>query len=165
MSREFFTHGKRVKKYFQAPMFSLARSLNENKVSYSGATDPSLDVLDRHTFIHVGYQLSSCGRWILAACTDQRGEAQDLGVWSTQPGLQGNKKDDDESCTDVSVVTDEMYVVGKVWEFAMQFAEKANVEWRIVFAKLGAMGAVELDGELFRLTWAFHCIYVLSQRG
>lgn len=148
MSRKFFTYGQREKRYFEVPAFTLAHSLSENKVSYSSSVDPALDVLDRHTFLHVGYRISLCGRWILAACIDQRGEAHAMGVWSTQPYTPTDKnKKNDEFGVDVPVISDEMYIVNKVWDFAMQVAEKANVEWRIVIAKSGNMSVIELDGK------------------
>ncbi|GAW06244.1 proteophosphoglycan ppg4 [Lentinula edodes] len=157
MSRKFFTYGQREKRYFEVPAFTLAHSLSENKVSYSSSVDPALDVLDRHTFLHVGYRISLCGRWILAACIDQRGEAHAMGVWSTQPYTPTDKnKKNDDSGVDVPVISDEMYIVNKVWDFAMQLAEKANVEWRIVIAKSGNMSVIELDAWITHLYTALH---------
>jgi mediator of RNA polymerase II transcription subunit 13, fungi type len=136
MSRQFFEHGIRVRNYFQEPFATLARPPSENKVSYVASTRTSLDVMDRHTLLHVGYQVSYCGKWILAAIIDQRGEAHDLGVWLTQT----------HSSDEEDALSDEMYAVSKVWDFAMRLAGKADVEWRIVFAKLGLMTTDELDG-------------------
>jgi Mediator complex subunit 13 C-terminal. len=134
MSRQLTEH-ERIRNYFQEPAFTLARPVY-NKVSYVRAPRSSLDVMDRHTFLHVGYQISPCGKWILAACVDERGEAHDLGVWLTQtPGDAG----EEAKCA-------ELYMVDKLWQFAVQFARKSNVEWRIAFAKLGAMGETELLG-------------------
>jgi hypothetical protein len=59
---------------------------------------------------------------------DQRGEAHRLGTWLN---------DGDESHSDV---------VRRVWDFTVEFARKANVEWRIVIAKLGSMDDSELNG-------------------
>ncbi|TFK43128.1 mediator complex subunit 13 C-terminal-domain-containing protein [Crucibulum laeve] len=123
-----------VRQYFQEPSFTLSRPLH-GKVSYVHAAHASLDVMDRHTLLHVGYCISHCGKWILATCVDQRGEAYDLGVWLTQtPG---------EAESDVEM-SEETYVVKKVWDFALRFAKRANVEWRIAFAKLGSMSEAEL---------------------
>lgn len=136
MSRRFFEYGERVRKYIQEPALTIARS-HHPKVTYNNIPHAALDVLDRHTFIHVGYQVSPCGKWILAACIDQLGEGHDLGVWLTQtPG-------EDDSDGDVS---DEMFLAKKVWDFAAQFAKRANVEWRMVISKLGTMGENEVDG-------------------
>ena len=78
-----------IRNYFQEPAFTLARPVH-NKVSYVRASRSSLDVMDRQ---HVGYhRISLCGKWILAACVDERGEAHDLGAWLTQtPGDGGEE--------------------------------------------------------------------------
>ncbi|KAG6885784.1 hypothetical protein C0993_009889 [Termitomyces sp. T159_Od127] len=121
MSRSLSEHGVRVRKYFQAPAFTLARPIY-SKATFVRAAHASLDVLDRDTFLHVGYQ---------------RGEAHDLGVWLVQTPVDGDLESED--------VSNEVFLVQKVWEFAIEFAKKANVEWRIVFSKLGAIGENELD--------------------
>ncbi|KAF5351402.1 hypothetical protein D9757_012635 [Collybiopsis confluens] len=158
MSRPLFSYdGARVKNFFEAPSFTLARSLSDSKVKYSSAVNPPLDILDHHTLLHVGYQLSSCGRWILAACIDQRGEAHDIGVWSTQPYLSVDNKNEDATL-DTTPVSDEMYMVGKVWDFGIQFAEKASVEWRIVFTKLGTVGSAELNAWMAHFSTALYSI-------
>ncbi|KAF8628169.1 hypothetical protein AX17_006039 [Amanita inopinata Kibby_2008] len=129
-----------IRGYIEEPAFTLARSL-PYKASFTRAAHASLDVMDRHTFMHVGYQLSSCGKWLLAACIDQRGEAHDLGIWLTHnPGE-----------IDEAEITDEVYTVKKIWEFALSFAKKANVEWRMVITKLGNMGETELDAWMLLL--------------
>jgi mediator of RNA polymerase II transcription subunit 13 len=110
-----------------------------NKVSFSRAAHTSLDVMDRYTLLHVAYHLTPCGKWIIACCIDQRGENYELGVWLTHsPG-------EHEGETEHS---DEEYAVKKVWDFAMQFARKTNVEWRVVFAKLGGLSLPEMEGRL-----------------
>lgn len=129
MSRRFFEHGERIRNYFQEPAFTLARPIHNGVKFLRQAPLRSLDVVDRHTLLHVGYQVSPCGKWIMAACVDQRGEAHDLGVWFTQSD------------------TLETEIVVHVWDFALKFARRANVEWRIVFAKLGVMGVTELDSK------------------
>lgn len=78
--------------------------------------------------MHMGYRISSCGKWIFAACVDQRGEAHDLGVWLAQKE------------------NTEVHMVHQLWNFVMSFAKKASVEWRIVISKLGSMSSYELDG-------------------
>lgn len=111
---------------FQEPPFIISRP-QTSTVRFSHAGSPfSLDVFDRHTFLHVGYRFSSCGKWLLASCTDQRGESHDVGCWLTQ--------EEAESSATV-----------QIWNFATQFARKANVEWRFVITKLGVMSASELD--------------------
>lgn len=136
MSRQLFEHGERVRKYFQEPTITLARPMH-NKVSFVRAPHAPLDAMDRYTFMHVGYQVSPCGKWILAACVDQRGETHDLGVWLTQTPGEGEAEVE---------LSQEMFLVKKIWEFALTFAKKADLEWRIVVSKLGSMSESELDG-------------------
>ena len=136
MARHIDEHGEPIRN-FMSPMFTLSRSLC-NRVSYVRAAHTSLDVMDRYTLLHVAYHLTACGKWILASCVDQRGEAYDLGVWLTQsPGTSDGEPE----------VSDEEYAVRKIWDFAMQFAKKANVEWRVVFARLGVMNEQEMSGK------------------
>jgi mediator of RNA polymerase II transcription subunit 13 len=136
MAPHMHGHGESTKS-FMSPTFTLSRS-SPNKVSYVRAAHTSLDVMDRYTLLHVAYHLTACGKWILASCIDQRGEAYDLGVWLTQsPGASDGEPE----------VSDEEFAVRKVWDFAMQFAKKANVEWRVVFARLGVMNEQEMNGK------------------
>ncbi|KAF8164920.1 mediator complex subunit 13 C-terminal-domain-containing protein [Crassisporium funariophilum] len=150
MSRRIhdYTEPVQVQNFFMDPSFTLSRSLY-NKVSYVRAAHTSLDVMDRYTLLHVAYHLTACGKWVIAACVDQRGEAYDLGVWLTQsPGEHDNED-----------FTKEENAIRKVWEFAMQFAKKANVEWRVVFARLGAMPEREMSAWTTQLT-----VHVLASR-
>ncbi|KAJ7799951.1 hypothetical protein B0H14DRAFT_3113979 [Mycena olivaceomarginata] len=129
MSRRFFEHGEPIRSYFQDPAYTLARPLHST-VKYIKRSKAPLDVVDAGTFLHVGYRFSECGKWILCACADQRGEAHELA-------------DADEA--DVETFTNEEYAVRKVWDFACKFAKRANVAWRIVFSKLGSMTIADLD--------------------
>lgn len=140
-----------IRSYFMAPSFTLARPMH-NKVFFLRAAHTSLDVMDRYTLLHVAYHLTPCGKWIIACCVDQRGENYDLDVWLTQsPG-------EHEGETEYSA---EDYAVKKVWDFAMQFAKKTNVEWRVVFAKLGALSQPELEG---KVSVCVFCTFFLSIR-
>ena len=144
---------ERVRKYFRDPLLTLARPLHA-KVSFVRAAHASLGVTDRNTFLHVGYQVSPCGKWVLAACVDERGEAHNLGVWLVQTPTQGAgtpERDGSGSGEDVAVGSGEgediyAFVVRKVWEFAIEFARNADVEWRVVVAKLGSVDESELNG-------------------
>ncbi|KIM42937.1 hypothetical protein M413DRAFT_26897 [Hebeloma cylindrosporum] len=131
-----------IRRYFMGPSFTLARPLY-NKVSYVRAAHTSLDVMDRHTLLHVGYHLTACGRWILACCVDQRGEAHDLGVWLTQSPAAAADHEGDGGGGEV--LSDEEYAVKRVWDFAVQFAKRTDVEWRVVFTRLGVMTEPELN--------------------
>ncbi|KAA1465922.1 hypothetical protein DENSPDRAFT_862140 [Dentipellis sp. KUC8613] len=134
MSRRFFEHGERIRAFFQEPAFTIARPAHTKVHMINEAPARTLDVVDRYMLLHVGYRISSCGRWIFAACIDQRGEAHDLGVWLS------------------SSESPETHLVQQLWTFAVNFAKKASVEWRIAFAKLGSMGPTELDAWINHLS-------------
>ena len=129
MSRQFSENGEKVQIHMQDPSFTIARPLHPKIKLQWRAPAASIDVVDRHTLLHVGYSITPCGKWILASCIDERGEAHDIGVWLTQ----GEGKD--------------MDIVSQVWSFALRFARQGNIEWRIAIAKLGSMREPELNGE------------------
>ncbi|KAJ7072913.1 mediator complex subunit 13 C-terminal-domain-containing protein [Mycena amicta] len=139
MARSFFPSGEPVRGHFQDFAYSLARSVHPT-VHFVDNVKPPLDVVDAGTFLHVGYTFSECGKWILCACVDQRGDAHDLAVWLTQ-----TQAPDGDDLGEIETLTNEEYAVRRIWEFAYGFAKRANVAWRIVFAKLGSMGLADLD--------------------
>lgn len=145
-----------LRKYFQEPAFTLARPIH-NKVSFLRAPRAPLDVMDRYTFVHIGYQVSPCGKWILAACVDQRGESHDLGVWLAQSPGEGVESE--------AEMSKDMFTVKKVWEFAVQFAKRANVEWRLVVSRLGAMGEGEVKGRLLLMVSPYITDQIVLQLG
>ncbi|KAH9483026.1 Mediator of RNA polymerase II transcription subunit 13 [Psilocybe cubensis] len=126
-----------VRRLFMNPSFTLARPPRAS-ITYVRAAHAPLDVVDRYTLLHVGYALSACGRWVVACCTDQRGEAWDSRVWL----VAGDADTAEEPKGDGWTWAD---VIRRVWDFAMAFAKRANVEWRVVFARLGAMEQSEVD--------------------
>ncbi|CCM01039.1 uncharacterized protein FIBRA_03087 [Fibroporia radiculosa] len=146
MSRILGASGARIRSSFHAPAYALTGKIATNSgqgsngghmVTFRLDSHPSsLDVVDRHALLHVGYHVTPCGRWVLAACVDERGEEYELGVWLTPT----------ESV--------ESFVVSQVWSFSRAFAARANVEWRIVVAKLGTMGESELDAWIMHLDQA-----------
>jgi mediator of RNA polymerase II transcription subunit 13 len=71
----------------------------------------------------------------MASCVDQRGELYDVGSWLTQDDIEAS-------------------AILQTWNFAVQFARKANVEWRFVISKLGLMSASELDAWIHHLSAA-----------
>ncbi|TFK27000.1 hypothetical protein FA15DRAFT_235562 [Coprinopsis marcescibilis] len=122
-----------ILRLFQEPAFTIARPVH-NKVTYSRSASTSLDVLDRFTLLHAAYTVTPCKKWILAACIDQRGESYDLGLWHV--------KSDDES--EGETISEEINVVGKVMDFVLAFARKADVEWRMIISKLGLLSDTEI---------------------
>ncbi|KIJ32318.1 hypothetical protein M422DRAFT_35866 [Sphaerobolus stellatus SS14] len=140
-SRQFWEFSPTFENRFQVPAFTLARSLLP-QTQLQWDEKPSLNVLDRHTFLHVGYRLSDCKRWLLAACIDERGEAHDVAVW-------GIPNFDSQS----SAIH---WMVFKIWIFVKQFAQRADTEWRIVIAKLGEITEMEVEA------WTSHLETMVS---
>lgn len=128
MSRKLGPDGAREQALFLEPAFALARPLAKKPTYRLEAHPSSLDVMDRSSILHIGYCLSPCGRWLLAACIDQRGEMHELKTWLVKgDGAEG-------------------FAVNNVWAFAVNIAARANVEWRIVITKLGHMNETEIEG-------------------
>ena len=121
-----------VRTLVQSPAFVLSRSQHCRPIFLRQAPARSLDVMDRHLLLHVGYNVSACGKWIMASCIDQRGCGHDLGLWLNQPedGIP------------------EEFIVNKVWEFAMSFTKRTDVEWRVAFSKAGSIEEREMEGQL-----------------
>ncbi|KAI0027383.1 hypothetical protein K488DRAFT_90914 [Vararia minispora EC-137] len=139
MARRLFARSTvRVRTFCQEPAFTIAPPAHLQVQFVRQYPALTLDVMERHTLLHIGYRL--CGRWLLAACTDERGQAHDIGVWTTQ--------------TDAL----EAFVAPTIWGFAAAFAKSASVEWRIVLAKLGLMSTSEVDA------WVEHLEDVVLER-
>lgn len=124
-----FTPDSKVRALFQEPAFVLARPMQKRAKFLREAHPASLDVLDRHTFLHIAYATTPCGKWLFLAAIDQVGTAHDLRARLIP--------------SDCVV---ENFVVGTVWEFTLSMAMKANVEWHLVIVKLGFMTSSEYDG-------------------
>jgi len=137
MSRPLFDPEGSVRALVQSPAFVLSRPQHRRPIFLRQAPARSLDVMDRHLLLHVGYTVSTCGQWIMASCIDQRGGGHDLGLWLNQP--------DDG--------VPEEFVVNKVWEFAMSFAKRADVEWRVAFSKAGSIDEREMEGQFGSLAY------------
>lgn len=120
----------KVRDYFQSPAFTLARPLPGKVKFLREPHATTLDVVDRESMLHVGYHVTPCGKWILAACIDQRGDVHDLKAWLVP----------DESS--------DSFVVMNVWGFVSGILIRASVQWRVSITKLGVMDPSELDGEL-----------------
>lgn len=126
-SRWLYPEGTKARA-FAEPAYALTAP-EHKKISFSLEAHPrSLDVFDRHYALHVGYRTSDCGKWLFAACIDQRGEAHDLKAWL------------------IAEDSPEHFIVTSVWDFVMNTATKANVEWRVVISRLGVIGIAETDG-------------------
>lgn len=132
MSRPLFDQEESVRVLVQSPAFALSHPHHPRPIFHRQAPARSLDVMDRYLLLHVGYGTSSCGKWVMASCVDQRGGGHDLGLWLNQP--------DDELAQE--------FVVNKVWEFAISFTRRADVEWRVAFSKAGSIDEREMEGRL-----------------
>lgn len=128
MSRPIFKQTQRIRKHFQAPALTIARPVRPKASFVRGSLPHSLDVLDRHTFCHVAYSLTPCRTWLVASCTDQRGEAQEFSTW-----LYPTDAEED-------------FIASHVWEFVVAFARQASTEWRVAICSLGHMTGTELTG-------------------
>jgi mediator of RNA polymerase II transcription subunit 13 len=140
MSRSLFDQEERARVLVQSPAFALSRPQPPRPVFLRQAPARSLDVMDRYLLLHVGYSTSTCGKWIMASCIDQRGGSHDLALWLNHP--------DNE--------IPEEFIVNKVWEFAMSFAKRTDVEWRIAFSKAGTISEREMEGQLDGTSSAVH---------
>lgn len=89
---------------------------------------PTLNLVDRHMFLHVAYAVSASGEWLVAMVVDERGQSQETKVWRLETRYSHDR------------------LVSRVWEFATTFAKTADVEWRMVVCKLGLMGWDEIAG-------------------
>ena len=118
-----------LRRDFEAPAFNLARSVPKSAKYLFQHLHSALGITDHHTLLHVGYTVTPSKKWIIAACTDEMGTLHQLRVWLTQDECHHSQ------------------VVSQVWNFGMEIVKKANIEWRLVIAKLGVMGDSELDGE------------------
>ncbi|KAF7290083.1 Mediator of RNA polymerase II transcription subunit 13 [Mycena chlorophos] len=144
-ARPLFPDGEPVRAYFQDFAYALARPSHPT-AQFMDQVKPPLDVFDAGMFLHVGYGFSECGKWILCAVVDQRGEAHDLAVWLTQTQApEVDENDPSEGGGGEAQLTNEEYAVRKIWDFAYGFAQKANLAWRIVIAKLGSMSVADLE--------------------
>ena len=132
-------------KLFQSPAFVISPSRpTPIKFDLQWPT-PSLEILHRHRFLHVGYSIVPCvgeesAEWVVMSCIDERGES-----WRTLSQLVRNR---------LGSQGEDLRLV-EVWNFARRFAEEANVEWRIVIGRMGEFERSELEGEDSRFALCF----------
>lgn len=139
-SRNLEATGPKRRAFFQEPTYVLSGDMNRKPTFHLEDQPSTLDIMNRHAILHVGYQTSPCGKWLAAACVDQWGEAHDLRTWL----LPSTELED--------------FVVENVWSFASAFASKASIQWRIAIAKLGFMEEAEHRGESFIPLVKLSCI-------
>ncbi|KAG8913863.1 hypothetical protein FRC00_001427, partial [Tulasnella sp. 408] len=120
----------RSERFIQAPAFVLARGTPKFSFLLVDWPPPSDDVADRHTLLHIGYQLSDSKEWLFIAGVDERAEGHNSKVWYVG------------ACESEDEVYDK--VARRVMAFAWDFAGRARVEWSVVIARSGTMSESEL---------------------
>ncbi|XP_070572223.1 mediator of RNA polymerase II transcription subunit 13-like isoform X2 [Ptychodera flava] len=84
--------------------------------------------------LFVGYCLSHDQRWLLATCTDQRGEMMENCIINIDiPNSKRRKK--------VSV---RRYAIQRLWDFILSVSMNAALPWRLIIGRLGRLGHGEL---------------------
>uniref|UniRef100_D8QMD4 Mediator of RNA polymerase II transcription subunit 13 n=1 Tax=Schizophyllum commune (strain H4-8 / FGSC 9210) TaxID=578458 RepID=D8QMD4_SCHCM len=146
-ARAFFARQRLITRV-QAPASAIARPVPKVKVTADAGTGTL--PLDAGTLLHVGYQVSASGKWVLCACVDEYGEGWETGVWLVDGEGDNDDGDGDEQegargqGAGVGAGA-EARVVSRVWEFAVRFASKAAVDWRVAVARLGVMPVREVE--------------------
>jgi mediator of RNA polymerase II transcription subunit 13, fungi type len=123
--------------YFHAPAFTLVGP--EPSFQMTAVQRNTLDVTERHTILHFAYQISDCGRWLMVTCVDQVGHTTDVKVWALEDRVEDGDYDS------------RVEIIRHIWTFVIEVAKKADIEWRIVICRIGAMGELELRGMLLKL--------------
>ncbi|KAH7101076.1 hypothetical protein BKA62DRAFT_704230 [Auriculariales sp. MPI-PUGE-AT-0066] len=147
-ARPFFRRGLCWRSRFDAPAVALARKARDVRaeVKYEWPVR-HLDVLDRHTFLHVAYALSSCGTWVLFCAIDERGESSVTQSWAWTAHWD-DETEAEPSSTDPEEQRNRTLtpyqLTRQVWKNAMDVAGQADVEWRLVITKYGVMARDEV---------------------
>lgn len=140
LSRQLHGEKENMCKNFKAPAFTLARSLSGSVSLDFQVPERISSVSDRHMLLHVGFCVTENKCWLIAMCLDERHEMQEIGIWKLDT---------------------EHTVASILWDFAMKFAARANIEWRVVFANLGRVSERELEGASF--TVVLHIFLILME--
>ena len=114
------------------PPFILA----SERDTYCAITDITADRSDHSSVLFCCYCLSSDQRWLLAACTDHRGEILETVMINIEvPNGHRRKK---ASARKVGL--------RKLWEFIVGIVSKTANMWRLVIGRFGRLGHGELKG-------------------
>ncbi|KAG8741152.1 hypothetical protein FRC10_003250 [Ceratobasidium sp. 414] len=126
------------------PAFTIARALTPRFRFSMDWPDRQRETMDRHMFLHVAYGFSKSRRWLCAACVDERGEAYETKVWRVTPVPEEEDEGElEEEPVDRGARMNKY--VNMVWHFAMTFAKRAGIEWRVVICRMGIMSVEELE--------------------
>ncbi|QRV72298.1 mediator complex subunit 13 carboxy-terminal protein [Ceratobasidium sp. AG-Ba] len=127
------------------PAFTIGRWLTPRFRFSMDWPDKQRETMDRHMFLHVAYRFSKSRRWLCAACLDERGEAYETKVWRVVgvPDEEEEEADLEEQPSGRGMRMNKY--VNLVWHFAMRFAKRAGIEWRVAICRMGTMGIEELE--------------------
>lgn len=104
---------------------------------YYPVTDMMADRSDQPAVLFCTYCLSADQQWLLAACTDQRGELLDTVTINIDvPDGHLRKK---ASARRVGL--------RRLWEFVICVLSRTSIMWRVVIGRFGRLGHGELKGE------------------
>lgn len=111
-----------------APHFTLAPRPYDPPAFSLKWPAPSLEVLDRHRFLHVSYAVDSDAKELLLIVCDDRGETH---LVETIPLMTHQEQER----------------VGKVWLFLHALLRKSSVEWRVVISFVSEPHRLTLECE------------------
>lgn len=113
---------------FVAPAFVLAAPEQVEPHFTTTWPPPTLDILNRHRFLHFCYALSSDGRCVFVASIDDRGEQYSHSAY--RPGK----------------IMSDLDAPSAVWKYVQAKVAESKTEWRISVARLGCMTRNEVEG-------------------
>lgn len=129
-----------------SPSFALARSASSTSIppfrfSLDWDTTKGTDTIDRHTFLHVGYAVSECGKWLAVACIDQRGEEEAVELVDLE--------DDESAKAGAHLPSKEHLIAALILRIAGAhfLGRAADVEWALMICSLGAVTPRMLRGQ------------------
>ena len=86
----------------------------------------------------VTYCLSEDQRWLIASCTDERGEMMETCTINIEiPNRNRRKK-----------ASARRIGLGKLWDFVLGVISNTAVPWRLIVGRFGRLGHGELKGKL-----------------
>lgn len=131
-------HRKPARERMSAHAFALAYESTPKVFYVEQWPAPPSNILDRYTILHIGYGVSKDGNWVVASAISQHGDEQENQIWEGEGVVYSDPA---------------QAIVRRVFDFAMRFSRRADVEWRVVISRLGPMPEAELAG---MLTESFH---------
>ncbi|CDZ98548.1 Mediator complex, subunit Med13 [Phaffia rhodozyma] len=119
---------RNITKSFRFPAFYISKPRPPNVEFSLSWPSPSLNVSNKHMFLHLAYGFSPNRDWLVACAVDERGQAHELKIWKL--GREPFSFD---------------WAILMLWSFFIKFSEQADVAWRMVISKLGLMEPSEIN--------------------